>query len=44
MRALVSELRLLNILKYEVVALDSPPIKAYFKPLTEKKRKSRIST
>ena len=39
MRALVSELRLLNILKYEIVALDSTPIKAYFKPSTEKNPK-----
>ncbi|MHA1233041.1 MAG: transposase [Candidatus Helarchaeota archaeon] len=39
MRALVSELRLLNILKYEIVALDSTPIKAYFKPPTEENPK-----
>ncbi|MHA1253710.1 MAG: transposase [Candidatus Helarchaeota archaeon] len=39
MRALVSGLRLLNILKYEIVALDSTPIKAYFKPPTKENSK-----
>ncbi|MHA1252076.1 MAG: transposase [Candidatus Helarchaeota archaeon] len=41
MRALVSELRSLNILKYGIVALDLTPIKAYFKPSTEKNTKAR---
>jgi len=41
MSSVIFELRSLNILKYEIVALDSTPIEAYFKPPMEKNTKSK---
>ncbi|MHA1248590.1 MAG: hypothetical protein ACTSRP_01225 [Candidatus Helarchaeota archaeon] len=46
MRVLISELRLLNILKYEIVALDSTPyvLKLTLSLRQKKIRKSRTPT